>query len=290
MDARFGLSTHLFHNERLTRQHLEAVAAHDFDLIEIFATRTHVDYGSPPAVRELRGWLDDLGIAAGSMHAPIFDGFHDGVWGRPFSNATAVAAARQLAIDETRLAFDAARTLGCGTVVLHLGVPRDQAVAPGDNDPTAVRRSLEAIAAAARAADVRLALELIPNPLSTADALLEWIEEDNGIEDAGVCFDTGHGHLMGGAAEAAETLSGHIITTHVHDNNGREDAHLVPFSGSIDWPVLTMTLGKIGYGGPFIFEVADHGDAADVLARTVGARRRLQAILADLAAPFPFDA
>jgi sugar phosphate isomerase/epimerase len=290
VDARFGLSTHVFHNERLTRQHLEAVAAHGFDLIEIFATRTHFDYRSPQAIRDLREWLDGLGLEAGSMHAPIFDGFQEGAWGRPFSNATPVAAARQEAIDETRQALEAARALGCGTVVLHLGLPRGQTTPPGDNDPAAVRRSLDAIGAAGREAGVRLALELIPNPLSTADALVQWIEDDNGIDDAGVCFDTGHGHLMGGAAEAAETLSGHIITTHVHDNNGREDAHLVPFTGSIDWPLLTMTLGKIGYGGPYIFEVADQGNTADTLARTVGARRRLQAILADLAAPFHFDA
>jgi hypothetical protein len=45
----------------------------------------------------------------------------------------------------------------------------------------------------------------------------------------------------------------------------------------------------VGYGGPLVFEVADHGDAAGVLSRLVGARQRLQAILSDLAQPFDFD-
>ena len=197
---------------------------------------------------------------------------------------------RQEAIDETRAALDAARELGCHTLVLHLGLPRGQAVPPGDNDPAAVCRSLDAIGEAARGSGLRLALELIPNTLSTPEALLGWIEDDSGVEDAGICFDTGHAHLMGGAAEAAEALSGHIVTTHVHDNNGRDDGHLVPFGGTIDWAALLMTLGKIGYAGAYVFEVADHGDASAVLSRTVGARRRLQAILADLAAPFEFEA
>ena len=290
MGARFGISTHLFHNERLARHHLEALAGQGFDLVEIFATRTHVDYRDSGRIRELRDWLDGLGLEAGSMHAPIFDSFRNGEWGRPFSIASANAAARQEAVDETRAAFDAARTLGCRTMVLHLGLPRSAPLPPGDNDPSSVRRSLESIGAAARESGMRLALELIPNALSTADELIGWLEEDSGLEDGGVCLDTGHGHLMGGVVEAIETLSGHIVTTHVHDNNGREDAHLVPFAGSIDWATLMMTFGKVGYGGPFVFEVADHGNAADVLTRTVGARQRLQAILADLAAPFPFEA
>jgi hypothetical protein len=50
-----------------------------------------------------------------------------------------------------------------------------------------------------------------------------------------------------------------------------------------------MAMGKVGYAGPLIFEVADHGDAPGVLARTVGARRRLQAILEDLARPMDFE-
>ena len=36
----FGISTHLYHGERLVRRHFERIAAHGFDLVEIFATRT----------------------------------------------------------------------------------------------------------------------------------------------------------------------------------------------------------------------------------------------------------
>ena len=53
MSAGFGLSTHLFHGERLTRTHLEVIKAHGFDAVEVFATRTHVDYRDPRSVDEL---------------------------------------------------------------------------------------------------------------------------------------------------------------------------------------------------------------------------------------------
>jgi sugar phosphate isomerase/epimerase len=285
----FGISTHLFHNLRLERHHLETLKSQGFDLVEIFATRTHFDYRDRGRVGELRGWLSDLGISVGSMHAPICDTFRNGAWGRPFSNASNVAVSRNEAIDETKAALEAARELGCQIVVLHLGLPRGQKIPPGDNDPGAMRKSLESLAVAAADAGVRLALEVIPNELSTPAGLVDLLSGDLDVGDTGICLDFGHAHMMSGTAEAAELLSGHVIATHVHDNDGRRDDHLVPFAGSIDWTATLMAMRKIGYSGPLVFEVADHGDPAGVLTRTIGARRRLQAILNDLATPMDFE-
>jgi sugar phosphate isomerase/epimerase len=285
---RFALSTHLFHGERLTRAHVEEARSHGFDDLEIFATRTHFNYADPAEVDRLGQWLSDLGVSAGSMHAPICDAFVDGRWGRAFSNAAGDAARRREAIAETTLALGAARRVGAGVMVVHLGLPRGQTVPAGDNDRRAVHRSLEELQAAAETAGVALALEVIPNDLSNPSALLEWLEGDLD-RHAGVCLDLGHAHLMGGAPEAAEALSGHVTTTHVHDNRGTNDDHLVPFAGTIDWPATLASLWKIGFQDRLVFEVADAGDAAGVLRRTVGARTRLQAILDDLSAPFGFE-
>jgi sugar phosphate isomerase/epimerase len=286
--GRFGISTHLFHGERLTKAHLARVAEHGFQAVEIFATRTHVDYHEGDRMRALRHDLDALGLSAWSVHAPITDGFTGGVWGRAYSNATTDARARTEAIDEARRSVDAARILGCEVVVLHLGLPHGQPIPAGDNDRHALKRSLEPIADACAQAGVRLALEVIPNDLATPAALLDWLSGDLELGDTGVCLDVGHAHLMGGAPEAAEALAGYVLTTHLHDNRGRSDDHLVPFDGSLDWPATMMMLSKIGYAGPLIFELPDHGDAGRVLARAVDARRRIQAILDDLAQPLVF--
>src|SRR6188768_1384801 len=125
---RFGVSTHLVHPDRLTRAHFEAIAAHGFDLVEIFATRTHFDYHDPATVSELRRWLDALHLEAGSLHAPICDGFAHGAWGRAYSNASPDAGQRMEAVHEAEVAIRAARDLGCGTVVLHLGLPHGQPI------------------------------------------------------------------------------------------------------------------------------------------------------------------
>jgi sugar phosphate isomerase/epimerase len=284
---RFALSTHVFHGERLTRAHVEAAKSHGFDDLEIFATRTHFNYADASEIDQLARWLDDLGVSAGSMHAPICAAFAGGQWGRAFSNAASDTARRQEAIAETTLAIDAAGRLGSSLMVVHLGLPRGQTIPAGDNDRRAVQRSLQELQETASRSNLTLALEVIPNALSEPGALLEWLEGDLELT-AGVCLDFGHAHLMGGAPEAAEALAGHIATTHVHDNRGTSDDHLVPFAGTVDWPATLAVMWKIGFTERLVFEVADTGDAAAVLRRTVGARTRLQGILDDLSAPFEF--
>jgi sugar phosphate isomerase/epimerase len=286
--SRFGLSTHLFHGERLTARHLERIATHGFPLVEIFATRSHFNYHDAKAVTEVRSWIDACGLLPWSVHAPICESFVGGVWGRAYSNATPDAAARTEAVNETRAAIVAARDLGCSVVVLHLGLPRGQTIPPGDNDPRALRRSLEPIVEACASAGVRLALEVIPNDLAVPGALLDWLDGDVDLGDTAVCLDVGHAHLVGGSPEAAEVLSGHVITTHLHDNRGGSDDHLVPYAGTIDWPATMTALYKIGYTGPLVFELPDHGNADRVLQQAVTARGRLQVILDELEVPMSF--
>jgi sugar phosphate isomerase/epimerase len=286
---RFGLSTHLFHTLRLERDHLARIADAGFPLVEVFATRTHVDYHDPHALDRVRGWLDDLGLRAWSVHLPIIDGIRDGVWGRPLSNASTDAARRTEALTETTAAVEAAGRIGARVAVLHLGVPSSPLVPPDDNDAAVVARSLEPIAATCAEAGVELALEVIPNGLSSAAAIYDWLRSDRDLGRAGACLDVGHAHMIDGVVDAIETLSGDIVTTHIHDNDGTIDNHLLPFEGTIDWAAALFALVKVGYGGPLMLELPDHGDAARTLAGAVSARSRIQAILDELRAPFPFE-
>jgi sugar phosphate isomerase/epimerase len=67
-----------------------------------------------------------------------------------------------------------------------------------------------------------------------------------------------------------------LWTTHVHDNRGREDEHLVPYMGTIGWEIAMMETQKIGYDGVLMLEVAGTGDPVNVLKRSVSARQRLE--------------
>jgi sugar phosphate isomerase/epimerase len=277
---RFGVSTHLFHEQRLAREHLVGIASHGFEAVELFATRSHFDYRSAPAVADLGTWLGDAGLELHSMHAPIVEAMVGGRWVGALSNASADESRRRAAVAETEAALAVARQVPFRFLVVHLGLPTTERVAPGDNRADAARRSIEEIAGIAARVGVKVALEVIPNALAAADELRRLIEDDLDGFDVGVCLDYGHAHLMGDLADAVEALSGHVWTTHVHDNDGQLDQHLVPFAGTIDWHTALMATQKIGYDGPLMLEVAGVPDSRDALRRSAGARARLERALA----------
>jgi sugar phosphate isomerase/epimerase len=277
LERRFGVSTHLFHEKRLTRDHLVDIAAHGFETVEVFATRSHFDYRDARAARELAEWLRDTRLELHSVHAPIVDAIRGGRWVGSFSNAASDETRRKAAIEETRAALELARVVPFRYLVLHLGMPAAESVPPGDNQPGAARRSVEEIVELAAGVHVQVALEVIPNALSTPAVLCRLIEEELEGLDVGICLDYGHANLMGDVPEAIETISGHLYTTHVHDNRGRRDDHLVPFSGGINWDVAMMATQKVGYDGVLMFEVAGE-DPIAVLKKASAARERLETL------------
>jgi sugar phosphate isomerase/epimerase len=274
---KFGISTHLFHDQRLSREHLEQIASHGFEAVEVFATRTHFDYHDPAAIAALAGWLTDTGLALHGIHAPIVQSMKAGdQWGEPISNAVADPARRQAAVRETAAALNIAREIPTGVFVVHLGTPTVQG---GENSRSAAAKSVEEICRAAEPLGVRVALEVIPNPLSDGASLVTMLERDLELPALGICLDFGHAFLMGDVADTIETVAEHLLTTHVHDNKGKQDEHLVPFAGRINWDVALMTMQKVGYDGTYLMELANTGAPADVLQQAQAARKRFEKLL-----------
>src|SRR3954452_4931436 len=141
---RFGISTHLFHDSRLDRTHLAQIAAAGFDVLELFATRSHFDYQDERAVATLSTWLAETGLALRSVHAPIALGMSAGQLRDVLSTASSDNAARQAAVREAGAALEIARHIPFETLVVHLGTPAVKSVA-GDNTRTAALRSAEEI-------------------------------------------------------------------------------------------------------------------------------------------------
>ena len=275
-EHRFGVSTHLFHETRLGREELADIAGHGFEAVEVFATRAHFDYHDARAVAQLAEWLSDLQLAFHSMHAPIVDAIRGGKWVGAYSIAAGDETRRKAAVAEIAATLKVAAAVPYRYLVVHLGIPDGQSAPPTDNQPDAARRSVEEIVALASDVNVRVALEVMPNKLSSATSICNLIEEQLDGLDVGICLDYGHANLMGDLGDEIETVSGHLWTTHVHDNDGRQDDHRVPFAGRIDWHAAIMETQKIGYDDVLMFEVADTGDPIEVLKRAVKARERLE--------------
>lgn len=277
---RFGVSTQLYHGQRLCRAHLEEIAAHGFDAIEVVATRTHLDYHDADALKAFAGWLGDTGLRLHSIHAPVTESAEGGRWGAAYSNASGREDVRRQAVHETLAALHLAQLVPVHALVLHLGLPDSLAAGGDENSREAARRSVQEIVAAAAARNVTVALENIPSALAAPESIVSLIEHELEWPGLGACLDFGHANLMGGVVDAVEAFADVLTTTHLHDNHGARDEHLPPFEGTIAWPEAMMALRKIGYDGLLMVEVAPNGaPAAEVLARARRACARLEAEL-----------
>ena len=117
-------------------------------------------------------------------------------------------------------------------------------------------QSLLELADHAHGTNVVLCVENMPpgvNPGSRMADVAAVVAEINRPEVA-LAIDTGHGHIS--TDVCTETIAGasRLLTTHVHDNDGKQDVHLPPGHGSIDWSAWSTTLDDIHYSGPIILE------------------------------------
>jgi sugar phosphate isomerase/epimerase len=275
----FGISTHLYHGRRLCRDHLLEIAAHGFDCVEVYATRTHFDYHNPSAVADLQGWLGEAGLELRSIHAPTAESFTGGRWSGSMSLASTDPNARAHAVSETEKALHIARRIPTAVLVAHLGIPRFQPSETAGDSRASARRSIEELLRTAEPLGVRIAVEVIPNQLSRTGSIVHFVEHD--LEGVGICLDFGHAHLDGDVVDAVETVSEHLIATHLHDNRGRTDDHLLPFDGTIDWAGTLLAVQKVGYDGPFMFEIVPNESTRETLARARATRQRIEALLAE---------
>ena len=276
----FGISTHLYHDQRLALEHLSRIAAHGFDGIELFATRSHFDYHEAASIDALADWLSQTGLELFSVHAPITDRFGAGdQWAPTYSNAVGENSRRQAAVQETAAALEIARKVPFKTLVVHLGTP-DGKNNTGDNNRGAATRSAEEICRLAEPLGVRVAFEVIPNALSTPASLVGLLERDIEAPSAGICFDFGHAFLGGDVADAIETVAEHLIATNVHDNHRRSDEHLVPYQGAINWDAALMSMQKVGYDGVYVMELANASSPGAVLGDARRAREQFEKALA----------
>jgi len=93
--------------------------------------------------------------------------------------------------------------------------------------------------------------------VSNTDAMLRLIEAV-GSSNFGAVLDTGHLHAQKEVLPlSAEKLGKKIFYIHVSDNDGRDNFHLRPGKGTIDWEGLFIVLKKIGFQGYYAVDIGN---------------------------------
>jgi sugar phosphate isomerase/epimerase len=249
-----ALSTHLFVRHRLTTVWLERIWDAGFPKVEIFCARQHIDYRDKAQVNELGHWFHDSELKLHSLHAPMYS---DDIWGRSGPHAViditeATKARRMSAVDEIKRALEIADVIPFRYLIQHLGVSGQEF---DQRRWDSAFSSLDELKVFAGQRGVEILLENTPNMLSTGDRLNAFLGETH--LNLNYCFDIGHAHMSHGIEDQFERMKDRIRSTHVHDNDGLADLHLLPCKGNIDWPKAMQLLGSRSEQYPLLLELKE---------------------------------
>jgi sugar phosphate isomerase/epimerase len=254
------LSTHLFVNHRLTTALLSKIEQAGILAVEIFCARQHLDYRDKAQIGELGHWFRDSELKLHSLHSPMYN---DEIWGRSGPHAVVtitepVKSTRLAMVDEIKRAIEIAETVPFKYLVQHMGVSGEEY---DMRKIDAAFSALEELTVFARQRGVEILLENIPNELSSAERLLQFDE----LTHLGMNFvlDTGHANMNEGVTAAFNLMKDRIRSTHLHDNNGKDDVHLFPMmseGGTTDWKKTMELLRSRDGQFPLLLELKEKPD------------------------------
>ena len=212
---------------------------------------THISFGSrtahsgnlsAPGQMELRRMVSDAGLDVCSIHAPTR---------REAEISSPQEASATAGLDLLKRCIDAAISLDARTVILHAAVS-------GPDDPETDRRKKILVEQVHRLLDhvgdqaIQLATEhLFDLPANEISAhSMDEIDHPK----YGFCYDSSHANLTPPPLAILKRYGDRLMTTHISDNWGKEDDHLLPWEGDIAWDAFCCALSEIPFRGVFLME------------------------------------
>ncbi|HEV2206734.1 MAG TPA: sugar phosphate isomerase/epimerase family protein [Candidatus Acidoferrales bacterium] len=247
------LSTYRYVRHALEPSVLAQIAQAGIPAIEIFCAAGHFSYASQQAVRDVAVALEENHLSLYSLHSPPERDAAFGRSGVPNSISEPERVRRIEAVDEVKRALEVAERIPFKYLVQHMGQSRDAADA---RHYDAAFNSLEHLAIFAKHRGVTIALENTPDELGAPESLLQFLKETH-LNDLKLCLDVGHAHIETKIETAFEVMRDRIVTTHIHDNHGEKDEHLVPYGGSIDWEALLGMISGAPHELPIVMELKE---------------------------------
>jgi sugar phosphate isomerase/epimerase len=241
--------------------------------IEVFCAPSHFSYREPQAVREYASSLSDHGIRVHALHSPterdLAPGRESGV---PISICDPERIRRLDAVDEVKRALEVAERIPFRYLVQHMGHGRQMA---DQQRIDAAFSSLERLVIFAKQLGVTIALENTPGELGAPASLQRFIAETH-LHDVRLCFDIGHAHIDTGVAPSFEAMHDRIVTTHLHDNHGDKDEHLLPYEGTIDWDAALAGMARASQPLPLVLELKEQAPGVPSLDQVRGVFDKLE--------------
>ena len=265
--TRIAISTQLFGDQMLNRDHLVLIRKAGFEVLEIFAAPEHFKWDDQAHIFTIAKALGDLNLKVNSVHAP---------WTPELDIASLDNVHRRHSVNQVLRTIDAMQVLRGKIFVLHPGAKISSET---DRDLLITRslKSIDEIAAYCVERDVALALENPPNDELGGDlvdfqAICEALADDDRVH---YCFDTGHAHVSPRGIDLLKDLDKEVLLVHISDNTGIVDDHLLPPQGTIDWERFMALLTARGFQGYLTLELTESSHPTLVMQQGIAWLRSL---------------
>ncbi|BBB32565.1 conserved hypothetical protein [Thermotomaculum hydrothermale] len=240
----YGISTHPFAYEKLSGEHLNLIADSGFDTIEIFANRMQVDFDDASQLIEIAKAVNNNNFFVNSVHAPFYfslEGLRSGIF---VDIASDDENLRTKSVEEIKASFSLASMFDVDYYIMHF---------PYKVNRDSMLKSLEELFKFAEHLQIKLCFENIPGRETSVRHIVEFIEKE--MVPVGIGFDIGHSNLNGEVYSDIENYGVYFYSSHIHDNFGDRDSHLLPFEGNINWDKVFELFKKVDYKWGMMLEV-----------------------------------
>ena len=220
----------------------DAYAKAGLDCAEVCAADDAYDSLDYPG---LKVWSEKAGVQLWSYHLPFW----------PFklwdpSSLDEEKRVRTVAYHKSLI--DKAAAIGIRLFVVHASAePIAEEERPARLEQA--KKSMAELAEYAAGFGATVAVEDLPRTCLGRDSsdVLELISADDRLR---VCFDTNH-LLTEDPVHFVEAVGDKIVTLHVSDFDLVNERHWLPGEGVIDWKALVDALERVGYQGPWLYEI-----------------------------------
>ena len=199
-------------------------------------------------LKEERKMVEEAGLLVNQTHGP---------WRWPPCDSTKEERAERF--EKMSKSILGTALLGCKNYVIHPIMPFTIDDAPHAKETWEMNLEFFGrLCEVARQHEVIICFENMPWPkfsMSSPEAILRFVKQmDNPWFK--VCLDTGHSLTVGiqPADGVRQIGKEYLQVLHVHDNNGVNDFHWLPYNGIGNWEEFTQALLEIGFDGALSLE------------------------------------
>ncbi|UCF71573.1 MAG: sugar phosphate isomerase/epimerase [candidate division WOR-3 bacterium] len=231
-----------FNYEIVLNDQLRMVKESGFSHVSLGARVVHSNYLTTRGQKDIRALVQGHGLAICSIHTPFGEGLDISSPHRGTGDDT---------VDVYRKCIEAAHCLSARVVIFH-----PTAYQRHDNieiRKKTIVRNLGKLLDYLGKTGVTIAVE--NDSHDAANDIVSFSLDEIGDVRYGFCYDSSHDNLVQQPLALLKKYGSRLFTTHISDNRGNKDDHMLPYQGTYDWNGFCEIFTRLGFVGVFLLEV-----------------------------------